>query len=455
MKPLSKYFLLTRRSLAWRVKWLWQVLSPSIRSKKIIKHRLFRNFPFIFRHFKSYSDWLRQNPPINHFSFDNQNEEPGNLNKELSRRIVFVSQNAQPYGSQFLALGIIKKLKQELDVDVEVLLLLGGGPLKNDFEALAPVYELNELDAKVSDMKMIARSFVRRGFTRAIVNTTVSGKIVPIFHDAGIACLCLIHELPGIIRSHKLEKRARQIASSAKAIVFPAQIVADSFAQFAHVDIAKQVIQPQGLFRKNEWRSNKNAARAELRKRLGLSEDAKVVLTVGHADYRKGTDLFVECAFEILKNKADVDFVWVGHGSGDPALLSKLEEKIIVSAYRKKIHFVGYDPDTALYQAGSDVYALTSREDPFPNVVLESLDVGVPVVAFSATGGAAKLLEKVGGIVVPFEDVSAYAAAICQLLESQDYSTRLGDAGQEYVDQHLGFREYLIALCGLLEVKLS
>ena len=97
-------------------------------------------------------------------------------------------------------------------------------------------------------MKKLAESLALRGFTRAIVNTIASGKIVPIFNEVGINCVCLVHELPGVIRSHKLEKQARQIALFAKTIVFPAQIVADGYAQFALFGHANQVIRPQGFF---------------------------------------------------------------------------------------------------------------------------------------------------------------------------------------------------------------
>ena len=274
---------------------------------------------------------------------------------------------------------------------------------------------------------------------------------MPVFQDSGIECVCLVHELPGIIKSNKFEKQARQIASSAKMVVFPAQSVADGFAQFAPVDSTKQVIRPQGLYRKNKWRLEKDVARAELRKRLNLSPATKVVLAVGYAEYRKGIDLFVECASEVIAKRDDVDFVWVGHW--DAKMHDMIERKLLNSPCRSRIHFVGYDPDTALYHAGSDVYALTSREDPFPNVVLESFDVGVPVVAFASTGGAASLVEKVGGITVPLPDTKAFAAAICRLLDAPDLSAGLGKAAQDHVDQHFEFRAYLLALCDMLNVE--
>ena len=445
---LNKLYSLARCSVTQSARRLWQGLPLSTRDRQKLRHRLFSNFPFVFRRLKSYADWQRHNAPVDNSSHDMSYDAS---RSDQSRRIVVVSHDAQAHGAQFLALGMVRVLKQELGLDVEVV-LLGGGRLKNDFAALAPVHELSEFDSKGSDMNKLAQSLAQRGFTRAIVNTTASGRIVPVFSDAGIECICLVHELPGIIRSHKLEKQAEQIALSAKAVVFPAQIVADGFAQFAHIDSARQVIRPQGLYRKNRWRSEKDGAREELRKRLGVTSTAKVVLAVGYADYRKGADLFVECALEILAKRADVDFVWVGHW--DTKMHNDIERKLLNSPCKELIHFVGYEPDTSIYHAGSDVYALTSREDPFPNVVLESFDVAVPVVAFSSTGGAASLVEKIGGLAVPLQNVTEFSAAICRLLDSPELSDSLGKAAQEHVDQHFAFRAYLVALCSLLGVNL-
>lgn len=454
---LYKFYLLARRTVMQGVRRIWLALPLSTQLKQKTRHRLFKNFPFIFRHFKSYPDWLRDNAPIDDSVISSQgygylNYEMGSTARpcELLQRVVVVSHDARPHGAQFLALGMVRALKQELHLDVEVV-LLGGGRLRGEFAALARVYELNEFDSGAAEMKKLAQSLSSRGYTKAIVNTTASGRIVPVFRDAGIESISLVHELPGVIKSYKLEKQAKQIALAAKVVVFPAQIVAEGFSQFAHIDVHRQIIRPQGLYRKNKWRSAKDTARVELRTRLGLAQNTKIVLAVGYADYRKGFDLFVECATEIMSIRADVDFVWVGHW--DVKMYSDVELKLINSPYKNRIHFVGYDPDTALYHAGADVYALTSREDPFPNVVLESFDVGVPVVAFSSTGGAAHLVEEVGGIVVPLHNVSAFSAAICRMLDSPRLCADLGKVAQEYIDQHFAFHDYLNDLCALLNVR--
>lgn len=421
-------------------------LTISVRSKRRVRHHLFRRFPYIFRSFKSYQDWLILNPrPGSSPSVGERGLQRG----DPSRCLLVVSHDAQGHGAQLLTLGMVAALRQELEV--EVILLLGGGRLKPEFEALVPVHQLNEFDSGVSDIRILAQSLADRGFTKAIVSTTASGSIVPAFSEADIQSICLVHELPGVIASLQLQTQARQIASSAKAVVFPASIVAEGFAQFARVDIARQIIRPQGLYRKNEWRTRKESARAALADRLGLATGTKVVLAVGYADERKGADLFVESALRIAAIRNDVDFVWVG--DWNPVMRDNIESNLHDSPHKGRIHFVGYEADTSIYHAGSDVFALTSREDPFPNVVLESFDVGVPVVAFASTGGAASLVEQVGGIVVPAQDTAAFSAAICDLLERPGLSERLGKAAQHHIEEHFSFQAYLKDICGEIGVE--
>ena len=369
---------------------------------------------------------------------------------KVSDRIIVVSHDAHPYGAQFLALALARSLKQEMRLEVEVI-LLGKGKLKRDFAASVPIHDLSDFGPEDGVTRKLVQSFAQRGFTRAIVNTTVSGWIVPMFREAGIESLCLIHELPGIIRSYGLENRAKQIASFAKTIVFAAPVVAEGFSKFALIKPENQAIRPQGLYRRNRWRTDKREARAKLRNRLGLEPDAKVVLAVGSPDHRKGVDLFVDCACRILTKRTDVDFIWLGHW--DSVTRKAIESKLPPAPGKNRIHLVGYDSDTALFHAGSDVYALTSREDPFPSVVLNSFHVAVPVVAYASSGGGSDLVERVGGEVVSPLDTIEMSEAICRLLDKPELAQSIGTTAQAYVDQNFSFRKYLFDLCDLLGVK--
>lgn len=110
-------------------------------------------------------------------------------------------------------------------------------------------------------------------------------------------------------------------------------------------------------------------------KKHNLPLDSKIILGVGFADHRKGIDLFSLIAYSVRKIHRNIHFIWVGRT--DVHFFNTLSPR-----YTAHFTLVEPTPDIGLYNAGADLYLLTSREDPFPNVVLEALDTKVPVIGF-------------------------------------------------------------------------
>jgi glycosyltransferase involved in cell wall biosynthesis len=369
----------------------------------------------------------------------------------LQRKLIVVSHDAFPAGAQFLALGMVRSLSQELKLSVHTV-LLDSGRLEVEFEKLSPVSELFPGSDFEQRAGALASELKNRGFTQAILNATPAGKVCRIFAESGIRCVYLIHELPGVIRRYGLEQEALDIARYAQSVVFPAHIVAQGFSTFAEIPPERFAILPQGLWRRNPWRFKLAQARSEVRKQLGFADDAPIVLSVGYADRRKGVDIFVKAALEILKCNPDVRFVWIGHWESE--IRAEVDELIQSSGQEEAFRLIGYEPETAIFHAGADAYALPSREDPFPNVVLESFDAGIPVIAFEGTGGGAQLVEQVGGLVVSNGDIAAFANALLTILSNPPESARLGTEAMEYVDNHHAFNKYLFELCGFCGITL-
>lgn len=326
------------------------------------------------------------------------------------RRVLIVSHDAHPHGAQYLILEAAKKCR-ELGFDVSIV-LLDGGKLAQDFHAIG--YTHNVKEASNEQTAAFLRKLREQGCADAITSTVVCGSFVPILKEYGFRILSLIHELPGVIHQMKQEANARTIAELSDKLVFPATLVYKRFTEIAPVEPAKVVIRPQGVLRSNPFKHRKEAAHHFVCDKHHLPSDTRIVLNVAYADVRKGADLFVEIAAKTLKVQPNTAFIWVGHA--EQTLQQKLEQRIRELQLQDRVLFVGFDKEPMAYYAAATVFALTSREDPFPNVVLESAEVGVPVVAFAGASGASDFIVAQGGRLAPCMDIETYSNELCNLL---------------------------------------
>ncbi len=372
------------------------------------------------------------------------------LAHQASHKMIVVSHDAHPHGAQFLALELTRMLVRDLGIGVQVI-LLGDGELKERFEAMTGVHSTNP-QHPVESIRHILHDLRAQGYTRAILNTTVSGWVIPAMKELGMQCVSLVHELPQLIREHGIENCVRDIADSADCIVFPSEVVKNGFLEFCPLNENKVRIRPQGLIRMNKWRYHREEARARILESLGVNPDVSLVLNVAYADKRKGVDLFVEIARKVASRNRNIVFVWVGNI--DFRIENDITDAVTRYGLMDIVRFVPFTHEITLWFSAADVFALTSREDPFPNVVIDSFNTGVPVIAFENSGGAGALIQKTGGITVPGNDTVAFAEAILNLTQNASLRSALGRAAQEYADTHWSFRQYSLFVCEEAGLKL-
>jgi glycosyltransferase involved in cell wall biosynthesis len=363
------------------------------------------------------------------------------------RRLVIVSHDAHPHGAQYLALHMARMYREAFKLDVDVV-LLGEGRLRDEFARWATVHDLAGVEPLGVEARHLARRLCAGGASHAIANTTASGLFAKVLKDAGFQVIGLVHELPGVINGLGLLEHARALAANADRVVFPSGSVRDQFDSCIDARPVRSEVRAQGLYKLNRyaWPQGRTEARRRLRHALGIGSAAKVVLGVGYADYRKGIDLFVDIGTRVMRVRGEVHFLWVGHF--DAALEPGIRETVHAAGLEGRFHFPGIDPDTDPCFAGADLYALTSREDPFPSVVLEALQVEVPVVGFAGAGGFTDLLERGTGVLVPAFDADAFSETVLELLGDEQRAAAMGARGHALVDEEYQFRPYLFDLLG-------
>jgi glycosyltransferase involved in cell wall biosynthesis len=359
--------------------------------------------------------------------------------------ILLIGQDAHNHGAQRNLRAMGEVLARRFGMEVEFV-LLEGGPLLQSYEQIAScsVLSVPLAESALSNFRRLHAE----GYRRAIVNTTVSGKVVPAAKSVGLQLLSLVHELPGLIKDYGLEAAARSIAQHSDVIVFAGANVRDKFRALSGAASERCQVRPQGLYRTEI--SADPSARARVRTELGIPAAARIVLGVGYADMRKGFDLFVQTA-ELLSSQPDIYFVWIGNIAHDmrkwyPAALKPGQPA-------PRLLAPGRREDVRDYYNAADVFLLTSREDPFPSVVLEAFATGLPVVAFAGATGCDELIAK-HGVLVPDGNLGAVRAAIEKQLSLDPLDHKAADARRREIATHYNYADYCFWLLQCLDPAL-
>jgi glycosyltransferase involved in cell wall biosynthesis len=100
------------------------------------------------------------------------------------------------------------------------------------------------------------------------------------------------------------------------------------------------------------------------------------------------------------------------------------------------VAFVGRIPDVGLLLAEAGMLALTSEHEGVPNVILEAMAMGLPVVTTPAGDAGEIVLDGVTGYVTRMDQTDAMATALVALARSPALRRHMGEAGRRRVTEH-------------------
>jgi len=180
----------------------------------------------------------------------------------------------------------------------------------------------------------------------------------------------------------------------------------------------------------------------------GLGPNDKLVGMVANMNLPvKGHSYLIEAARTVCAVLPQTRFVLVGDGRQRP----KFEQQVGELGLEQNFLFLGYRKDVPELLACFDISVLASTAEGLPNVVLEAMAAGVPVVA-TAVGGTLETIEEgVCGLLVPPRDPEAMGKAILRILQDRALAERLARAGQDRVRAYFNFDRLLLELKELYE----
>ena len=357
-------------------------------------------------------------------------------------RILFVSHEASRTGAPILLLHLIRWMKQHTSLQMDVL-LTDGGELSGEFAKLGNTYKLPPWSADLTP-SAIRNRLARRHLISKLhsgpwslvySNTATNGDVLEMLGGRQ-PIVSHIHELATTIRLYGEDNFDSVRRHTTRYIACAHSVKSDLTTQWPIkpdvVDVVHEFVPLPP--------PTDEASRLKLRRRihseLGIPQDAFVVGGSGLVTWRKAPDLFIALARAVKKRRpsANIHFVWVGALS-EAIALRAIEHDLRGLGLEGQVHFIGSRPNPLDYFHAFDVFAMVSREDPFPLVCLEVASLGTPIVCFDYAGGTREFVEDDCGFVLPYQDVDAMAEAVLELRQCEDLRRIQGQCAAAKVRQ--------------------
>jgi glycosyltransferase involved in cell wall biosynthesis len=221
------------------------------------------------------------------------------------------------------------------------------------------------------------------------------------------------HYVPG--DSPRMQRFAIALASEytrlCDAVIAPSESIAELLAQRG-VRAEKVRVIPSGV----DTRTFAQGDGGRWRQRFGIPDDAMVVGHVGRLAMEKNLDFLAAALARFLARHPKARALIVGEGEARMAM----HEHAAREGVADRFHYTGKLHDQALIDAyhAMDAFAFASHSETQGMVIAEAMAAGLPVVAINASGVREVLRDGVNGIMLPGDDIDAFANALETLQSS-------------------------------------
>jgi glycosyltransferase involved in cell wall biosynthesis len=356
----------------------------------------------------------------------------GGRKKNDAPSVLLVSHDASRTGAPVLALNIARELSADKNV---VVLLLGGGELKNEFRETSCelICAPNGRGNPSVSRWLIEKICTEHVIDYALVNSVASWSVLQALSTREIATVHLIHEFAS--ETPSAESFLKSLMWSTHT-VFSTRLTLDSALKddLRFDPTAMTSVMAQGRsssLSHSESDETLEPERMRLKRLMrpeGEGSDVFVVLGAGVICYRKGVDLFIECANRVINTHGNrkIRFVWAGELLDFPQYVEYknfLDDQIKRSGLSLHVTFAGKLNDIELAYQLADLLVVSSRLDPLPNVSIDMLNAGKPVMCFDRAAGTADVLIENGmkdQLVADYLDTSDMAAKINAIASSSE-----------------------------------
>jgi glycosyltransferase involved in cell wall biosynthesis len=376
-----------------------------------------------------------------------------NLNPDRET-ILVLAHEASRTGAPILAWNLVCEFSKRYNV---VVLLRRGGAIQKAFDEVAAAvvcfpddFPLHGHEVE-STVKRLVKDYSP---IYAIANSVETRHFVPDLERMGVPVVALVHEFScycwplGTLNS---------LYETASRIVFSAGLVAEnSVKDYRSLDARDFKILPQGQSKLPPGTDALMTAVPTKADVKGLwpkdGKDSFLVVGMGTIQIRKGIDFFISTAAIVhraMPNR-EIRFAWIGKCyPHEEFYFNFLKQQVERSGLSDTFAFVEEVDDLQPIFDQADIYFLSSRLDPLPNVAIDSALNGIPIVCFEQASGMPEILAETPDtreLVVPHLDAGAAAMLICDLVDAPERLTRLSKAIRSVAEARFDMARYVEAI---------
>lgn len=364
--------------------------------------------------------------------------------------VLIVSHDASWTGAPVLAQNLAREYKDRYNVTI---LCLRGGTFLRAFEEVAIRVEVRAISGGLSkaDTAWLKHFLAEGNFAFAVVNSIESRHVLPVTREMHLPSVLLVHEFA----SYTFPRRAfPEAIDAADTTVFSTSMTLDNAIDVTGVGYNPKVqVLPQGkceIPRKagDEGFDEDEQYRLKELLRPDASGDEHLVMGAGTVQIRKGTDLFIEVARKTLSRPEgrNYRFVWFGSGYApdeDPEYSVYLQDQLKRAGIEDRVLILPVTPEIEYVYKLADAFLLTSRLDPLPNVAIDAMLVGLPVIGFDKASGIPEILRE-GALsedcIVDYLDTSQMSEKLLKVV-GRDHA-RVSAATQAHARKTFNFPAY-------------
>ena len=375
------------------------------------------------------------------------------------KNILFVSHDANRAGAQILLLRFLRLLKENQDFKFSIL-LKEGGIIENEFAEIAQIFhwQPKESSSKKSFFNKLYNRFVKeynyksniinnlkaQNFDFIVSNTIANGDILPVLKELNVPIKTYVHELEMGIQQYTKAEYFESVKTLSSSFIACAESVKENLIKNHSIDTTLIKVLPSLLPESALNYKVDKSSNEILRKQLNIPSEAFIIGGMGTVDLRKGVDIFLQVANKLRAN-SDIFFLWVGGQENE------IEYKNFqIDKNRLELNNITFQPSVKNpldYMSLFDIFFVSSREDPYPLVVLEAAMLSKPIICFDKAGGAKDFVENDCGSVVAYLNVDEVVVKIVELKENKALIKQMGDVGRKKVlerhNQNLAFQTFV------------